>query len=103
MAESRDVYSDQFQTTVNPYGATLNFMATSAEPPPPGSPVRAERVATIRMSLEHLKVVAFMLRRQIVQYEQQSGVRIQVPADVLNGLRIGREDWDEFWRPASGA
>jgi hypothetical protein len=51
----------------------------------------------VRMSLEHLKLMTFMLRRQLMQFEQTSGVQVQVPQDVLNQLRIGREDWDEHF------
>jgi hypothetical protein len=50
------------------------------------------------MSLEHLKVMTYVVRRQVLEYERQSGVRIQIPQEVLNALRIGREDWDTFWR-----
>jgi hypothetical protein len=98
MAEPADVYCDQFSLNVNPYGITMNFSISSPIPPSPGSAPQSERVSTIRMSHEHLKVMAFILRRQIIQYEQQTGVDIQVPVEVLNGLRISREDWDAIWR-----
>jgi hypothetical protein len=49
------------------------------------------------MSLEHMKVMAFMLRRQLLQFEENTGVRVQVPQEVLNQLRVGREDWDRHW------
>jgi len=42
--------------------------------------------------------MAFILRNQILQYEQQTGVNIQIPIEVLNGLRISREDWDTIWK-----
>lgn len=58
----------------------------------PGQPV-----ATVRMSLEHMKVMAFMLRRQLLQFEEGTGVQVQVPQEVLNQLRVGREDWDRHW------
>jgi hypothetical protein len=49
------------------------------------------------MSLEHLKVVAFLFRRQLVQYERQQGIQVPIPTDVLNRLEIGPEDWRGFW------
>jgi hypothetical protein len=98
MADPLDVYADQFQVHTGPYGCTLNFLLTSHSPPPPGSPLAATRVATVRMSVEHLKVMAFMLRQQILEYERRSGVQVQLPAEMLNQLRIGREDWDALWR-----
>jgi hypothetical protein len=52
------------------------------------------------MSLEHLKIMAFIVRKHLMQYEQNAGVNIEVPVEVLNNLRIGREDWDTFWKRA---
>jgi hypothetical protein len=98
MVEPADVYSDQFNLNVNPYGITMNFSVSNPTPPAPGTIPQSERVATVRMSHEHMKVMVFILRRQIIQYEQQTGVNIQVPIEVLNGLRISREDWDAIWR-----
>jgi hypothetical protein len=98
MPDPLDVYADQFQVHTGPYGCTLNFLLTSPSPPPPGSPLQAGRVATVRMSLEHLKVMAFMLRQQVLEYERRTGVQVQLPAEMLNQLRIGREDWDALWR-----
>ncbi len=98
MAEPLDVYADQFQLNTAIYGATLNFLVSSPTPPAPGAMPQIERLATIRMSLEHLKVMAFILRKQVLQHEQQTGTTIQIAAQALNGLQIGPEDWDRFWR-----
>ncbi len=98
MTEPIDVYADQFGLNMGAYGTALNFLVSSPTPPAPGSVPQSERLATIRMSLEHLKVMAFVIRRQILQYETQTGVNIQVPIEVLNSLRISREDWDTLWR-----
>jgi hypothetical protein len=98
MVEPIDVYSDQFQVNLGPYGCTLNFMLSSATPPAPGSVPQAERMATIRMSLQHLKVVAFVLRRQILLVERETGVKTDIPMQVLNSVQISREDWDAFWK-----
>ncbi len=98
MPEPVDVHSDQFQVITGPYGCTLSFSLSSPVPPSPGSPAQAERMATVRMSLEHLKVMTFMLRRQLVEYERSSGVIVPLPTQVLNNLGIGPEDWEAFWR-----
>jgi hypothetical protein len=50
------------------------------------------------MSTEHLKVMAFMLRRHILEREHGMGVNVPVPVEILNSLRIGLEDWEQFWR-----
>jgi hypothetical protein len=97
MPDPVDVYADQLGINVGPFGCALNFSMSSPIPPAGGAIVPGQHVATVRMSLEHLKVMAFMLRRQLLQFEQGTGVRVEVPQEVLNQLRIGREDWDRHW------
>ena len=98
MGEPIDIYSDQFQVSIGPYGCTLNFMLTGPIPPAPGSPPQAERLATVRTSIEHLKVLTFILRRQILEAEGGMGIKVQLPMQLLNSLKISPEDWDGFWR-----
>ena len=98
MAEPVDIYSDSFQLNTGPYGSTLNFMLSPSTPPAPGKTPQPETLATIRMSLEHLKLMTFVLRRQIMHHEQHSGVTIQVPTQVLNSLGISPDDWDSLWK-----
>jgi hypothetical protein len=98
MTEPIDLYSDSFQLNTGPYGATLNFMLSPSAPPAPGKTPQPETLATIRMSLEHLKLMTFILRRQILHHEQQSGVNIQVPTQLLNSMRISPDDWDSLWK-----
>jgi hypothetical protein len=97
MADAIDVYSDQVAIHLGPFGCALNFSVSPPMPAAGGAGVQGHVVATVRMSLEHLKLMTFMLRRQLMQFEQTSGVRVQVPQDILNQLRIGREDWDEHF------
>lgn len=100
MEEPIDIFSDQFQVNLGPYGCTLNFLLTDPVPPAPGSAPQARRLASVRMSAEHLKVMTFILRKQITLAETQTGVRTEIPVQVLNSLHISREDWDSFWRTA---
>lgn len=95
--EPADVYCDGFQMNVSPYGITLNFTLSGATPPAPGTAPHADRVSTVRMSLEHTKVMAFVLRRQLVKYERDTGISIQVPGGLLNSLQISPEDWQAGW------
>jgi hypothetical protein len=97
MPDPVDVYADQFQVSVGPFGCSLNFLLSGPTPPAPGAAPQVERLATVRTSLEHLKVITFMLRRQVLDYEAQTGTDIPIPAQVLNALRIGLEDWNLFW------
>lgn len=98
MTEPTDVYADQFVVTVGPYGASLSFDMSVPHPSGPGqAPQPPQRVATIRMSTEHLKSVAYIIVKHVKQIEQQGGVKYDVPSQVLAQLGIGREDWDSFW------
>ena len=97
MPEPIDTYSDEIGVNIGPFGAVLNFSASSQHAARPGEVLPGSRVASIRMSLEHLKVMAYVLRKQIRDYEQHAAIQIPIPQTVLNGLRIGREDWDECW------
>lgn len=93
-----DVYTDQFTVAFGPYGATINYSLSSPAMPQVGTPQQAERVVTVRMSLQHLKHMAFILQKQIKRYERDTGTNIQVPLAVLNQTQIGPEDWESFWR-----
>lgn len=97
MPDSVDVYADQVGINVGPFGCSINFSVSAPLPPPGGGVLPGQPVATVRMSLEHLKLMAFMLRRQLLQYEREAGIQVPVPARVLNQLQIGREDWQECW------
>lgn len=102
MAEPPDLYADVYQVTTNPWAGTINFSLSSAIPTAPGQPAKHELVATIRMSLENMKLLAFFLHRQVRQHEENLGVNIQVPTTVLNQVRIGPEDWEAFWKRSGG-
>lgn len=98
MSERIDVYSDQFQLGIGPFGATMTFKVSNPEPPAPGSPPQAESLANIRTSVEHLKVMAFVIRRSVLEYEQESGITAGVPIQVLNAMKISPEDWESLWK-----
>jgi len=98
MSETIDVYCDQFQIGIGPFGAIMTFKASNPEPPAPGSPPQAESLANIRTSMAHLKVMAFVIRRSVLEYEQGSGITVGVPIQVLNAMKISSEDWDSLWK-----
>jgi hypothetical protein len=97
MAEPFDVYADQFLITLTPFGANLSFQAREAHPSPHAVPASTP-LGTVRMSVEHLKVMVMMVRNQVKTMESQTGVKFDVPTDVLSQLKIAREDWDYFWK-----
>lgn len=100
MSEICDIYTDSFQINTGPYGSTLNFLISPSTPTAPGKVAQSECLATIRMSLEHLKLMTFVLRNQVLNHEKQSGINIQLPIQVLNQLSISPEDWNHFWKDA---
>lgn len=97
MVEPIDTYADQFMLTTTSWGANLSFLVNTPHPEPT-KPVAAERVATIRMSNEHLKVMAMIIVRQIKKMETESGVKCEVDRRLLNNLGIAPDDWDDFWK-----
>lgn len=97
MPDPVDFYSDSVGLNVGPFGCVLNFGVSHAMPAPPGVPPQTTHLASVRMSLEHLKTMAYILRNQVRQYERQAQLTVPVPQEVLNALRIGPEDWRECW------
>lgn len=102
--ERLEVYSDMFSVRMSPYTVIFNF--AMREPPPVGRTQvegateprepNPQTVAIVRMSPEHAKVMAIILRRHIQDYERQTGVTIDVPQRVLQELNIPPEDWRQF-------
>ena len=97
MPEPLDIYCDSFTITVGAWGSNLTFQLREAHPEST-SIKQPERLGTVRMSNEHLKAMTFILRRQVIQYEQQHGVQCDLPVQVLSQMGIAPEDWDAFWK-----
>lgn len=98
MPEPFDEFVDQFMMALTPYSASLTFQRTPPQPPAPGVAAVNQSVGVVRMSLEHLKVMIFLMKKQLEQAEHQMGISIPVSVTVLNNLQIGPEDWESFWR-----
>ena len=98
MAERFDVYSDSVGLSSSDWGSCL-YINVQAVPESHGgapSPIPMH-LGTVRMSNEHLKAVAFMLRRQIQQHEARIGVTYQVSDQVLAAMQISKDEWAAFW------
>lgn len=96
MSEPFDIYSDSIVVTVGAWGSNLSFQLQEAHPSPP-TVTQPKRLGTVRMSVEHLKAMAFILRRQVTQYERSHGMKYDVPTSLLSQMGIAPEDWDAFW------
>ena len=96
MDETFDIYSDSFLVSLNAWGASLTFHLTDPHPSPD---VAREPVplGTIRMSIEHLKVLAYMLRQYVISHEDFNDVDYDVPDTVLSQIGISRADWEASW------
>jgi len=90
--EVPDVYSDQFRINTTPYGATLAF-AKSQPDAPAGQAPRSKDQVVVRMSLEHLKVMVMVLKKNLRGYEQRTGITVELPFDMLNSMGLSKEDW----------
>jgi hypothetical protein len=85
-----DLYIDQCRINVAPFGGSVTCGLSSANAAPGQTQVRD--VVTLRMSLEHMKVLAMLLKRQLKTYEEQAG-NINIPRQVYNSLALSPEDW----------
>ena len=89
--QTPNFYADAVQIGVSPFGVVLQC---GMKPPNAGSNVMPTPVANVRMSLEHAKVLAIMLRKNIRQYEQALGTEIPLPSQLWSQLGLSRkEDW----------
>ena len=96
MPEPFDLYTDAFTISVTPWGSNLTFGLRPPHPVP-GADQSNETVGVVRMSNEHLKVMVYLLQRQMISFEQAFAGRCHVPDRVLAALGISPQDWENFW------
>jgi hypothetical protein len=89
MQEIPEFYSDAIDISLNmPWTVALTFgLRTTEEERKPKSMVR------VRMSPEHAKVTAMMLRQMLKRYESDSKTPINLPADLYPALKLSISDW----------
>jgi hypothetical protein len=92
MPDLPEFYADQFVMTVGAFGTAMTFGLSPAHPNP-GQAAQAHEVARLRMSLEHAKVMAMILKRNLKAYEDQIGSPIGLPREVYRQLGLSQEDW----------
>lgn len=90
-AEVPDIYCDGMQLGLSPFTAILSL---TTQPAGQGGVKAPMPVANIRMSLEHAKIMAIILRKQLKHWETQMGVEIAIPQEVYRQLSLSKqEDW----------
>lgn len=91
--EIADIYCDGVQMGMTPFDVMLWLMQRPPSIGAPGTEVKPIHVGTIRMSLEHAKVLAIMLRKNLKDYEDNTG-KIPMHPDLMKKLGISKEeDW----------
>jgi hypothetical protein len=90
--EAPDIYCDGVQMGLTAYDVMIELQRRPAGLPTPAE-AKPVRVGTIRMSLEHAKVFAIILRKNLKGYEDVTGP-IPMHPDLLKLLGISKaEDW----------
>jgi len=92
MPDVAEFYVDQFHTNMNPYTAVITFGLAAPHPTSSGQqPV--EDTVRVRMSLEHMKIMVLILKKNLKAYEEQTQAAVNIPRSVLNQLGLSQEDW----------
>lgn len=87
--EALDLYCDTAQVAISPFGVVL---ACGIQPLQPG--MSPTKVCNLRMSLEHAKVLAIMLKRQLTNFEGTMGQPIPLHPQLYTQLGLSKtEDW----------
>lgn len=86
-----EFYVDQFRMNVSPYGAAITFGLAS--PNPTTGQAQVHDTVLLRMSLEHMKVMAIILKKNLKAYEEQTQAPINIPRAILNQMGLSPEDW----------
>src|SRR2546430_17234505 len=98
MPEIPEFYVDQFRMNASPYGTAITFGLASPHPTT-GQP-QVQDTVLLRMSLEHMKVMAIILKRNLKPYEEQTRAAIKTPRGVLNQLGLSQKDWKACQPPS---
>jgi len=91
MPDVPEFYVDQFRMNVNPYGTAITFGLSSPHPTT-GQP-QVQDTVLLRMSLEHMKIMAIILKKNLKAYEEQTQATINIPRAILNQMGLSQEDW----------
>lgn len=91
-AEVSEYYVDSFRMSSGAFGVAIT-LGVRPPHPEPARPTGPRDVAVVRMSLEHAKVMAMIMRRTLKEYERGTGCTINLPAKLFNEMGLSLEDW----------
>ena len=86
-----EFYVDQFHMNISPYGTAITFGL--ANPNQAAGQALTRDTVRLRMSLEHMKIMAIIFKRNLKAYEEQMQATVNIPRTVLNQLGLSQEDW----------
>ena len=90
-AETPDIYITGVQFSVSPFDMAMLFQL---RPAAPSSTTPPEAVGTVRMSLEHAKVMAILLKKVLKNHEEAQGSPIVLHPQIYASMGISpTEDW----------
>jgi len=81
--------------TVTVFGVNISFGLGSPHPDQenPDDLVGVLELVRVRMSLEHAKIMAMILKKQIKEYEHQNNTEVAIPDKVIDALKLTDEIW----------
>lgn len=89
-----DFYADQFTMAQSAYGIAFSFNLSPSTPGPMPRQQQSTPQVVVRMSLEHAKIMAMMVRKNLKQYElEHLGDAIKLPRHVLQQMNLSEDDW----------
>lgn len=88
-----DLYFDNIRVTTTVFGVNMTLALGNPHPENESEAKKQKKLATIRTSLEHAKLLAMLLRKQIKNYENNTGIEIKLPSEIFTGLNLDENDW----------
>jgi hypothetical protein len=90
-----DLYADRLRLTISVFGVNITFGLSNPHPEPGSQSDLLDvlEMVRVRMSLEHTKIMAMLLKKQIKIYEQQNETIVAIPRQVLVDLDLTNETW----------
>lgn len=83
-----EYYGDAYYIRTNPWGVAITFAVA-----PPTDDVDGHNVCIVRLSHETAKAISMIIRRQLKNYESDTGTPIAIRSEVMKALDLSHGDW----------